>query len=70
MPEPSKCKMCKGSGKRECPGCYGIGKKWIALEPEYGKSFVCPECRGKGKADCPNCDGKGEVTNGLHESEG
>jgi hypothetical protein len=58
-----KCPDCQGSGKRECPVCYGYGT-WEPVVFLFGNSGMrlCTYCKGLKKTDCQTCRRKGKLT--------
>lgn len=53
------CDNCNGTGRQECPVCYGYGEVQAEiLEP----NVRCPACHGSGKdTSCDRCQGKGSL---------
>lgn len=50
-----KCEMCKGTGKRECRCCNGLGQ--FTLNSKDYKN--CSMCAGQGSISCDHCNGSG-----------
>ena len=46
------CTVCMGTGKMQCVGCYGTGKR--------SSGDKCTSCKGTGKVSCPTCKGSGK----------
>lgn len=53
---PEECPRCEGSGRQDCPDCYG----WGHLAGE--DNVPCLNCDGSGSETCGKCGGTGEAT--------
>jgi DnaJ-class molecular chaperone len=54
-PDDNPCPRCDGSGRQDCPDCYGWGHL-------AGEDVPCLNCDSTGIETCEKCDGTGKAT--------